>query len=155
MGCRVEYHVNMRYLELLRRSACPFCRPTLNLGHVIRRTSRAFLLINLAPYACDHLLIVPTRHVTDLEKLTAAERLAMDRLVWQAVRIVRKRGHRSYSILARYGENSGRSVPHVHFHVIPDLCISNEEHASAERPVLSETKTSRLVAEYKKLVGRR
>lgn len=109
-------------------------------------------MVNRAPYVKDHLMVVPLRHVTSVESLTQAESQGTRKLVMRAVSLLKKRGHKAYSILVRQGKDSGKSVQHVHVHVIPDVVVTDKEHASAERPVMTERKLNGLVRIYQKLL---
>ena len=101
------------------RPGCIFCEPEPEL--VLKRGSRAFLLLNRFPYSSGHLMAAPVRHVGSYGELTDAEALELHRLAAAAVAALeaeyRPDGH-------NLGWNLGRSagagvVDHVHLHVVP------------------------------------
>src|SRR5947207_2029049 len=57
---------------------------------ILRRESLVFVALAKYPYAPGHLLILPTRHVADLEELTDEEQSAIARLVRMSVRVLRE-----------------------------------------------------------------
>ena len=60
-----------------RRAGCPFCRiPTLadEEGLVVARGEVVYAVLNLHPYNPGHLMVLPYRHVAELEDLTEASR---------------------------------------------------------------------------------
>lgn len=146
----------MNYKDLLHTGkSCPFCPRQLddqNCHQVIYETKQASLLINRAPYTKDHLLVAPLRHVTDIESLSQTESKEITRLIQKALLLLKKRGHKAYSILIRQGKASGKSIQHTHVHIIPDVVVTEKEHASLERPVISAKKMSTLVQMYKNIL---
>lgn len=146
----------MKYQELIRAHKCPFCPRQLNdpaFHQVIRQTKKAALMTNRAPYVKDHLMVVPLRHITNLESLTATEFKDMAKFVKLAVALLKKCGHKAYSILARQGQGSGKSIQHVHLHVIPDTVITDKVHALGTRRVISDDSLLKITRNYQKLLN--
>ena len=72
-----------------RRGGCPFCRiPTLSDedGLVVARGEIVYAVLNLHPYNPGHLMVLPYRHVAELEELTAAEAAEVMSFTQRAVR---------------------------------------------------------------------
>jgi ATP adenylyltransferase len=92
-------------------------------SHVLWRdgTGLAVALLNAYPYTTGHLMVMPTRHVADLEALTAEEAAA----VWGAVTAAVRALKGAYSpdginMGANLGAAAGAGVPgHFHVHVLP------------------------------------
>jgi ATP adenylyltransferase len=89
--------------------------------HVVWSSEAMVAMLNAYPYSSGHLLVMPRRHVRELEDLTGDEAMAL----WQAV-------HRSAAALkAAYqpeglnlgvnlGRAAGAGIPaHLHVHVVP------------------------------------
>jgi diadenosine tetraphosphate (Ap4A) HIT family hydrolase len=107
---------------------CVFCR-ILASGlpdeevHIIWRhlSGRAFAILNAYPYTSGHLMVMPTRHVADVEDLTPDE--AGD--VWEGVRAAVRAVKEAYkpdgvNLGANLGKAAGAGVPgHFHMHVVP------------------------------------
>jgi ATP adenylyltransferase len=81
----------------------------------------AFALLNAYPYTNGHLMVVPTRHVADLEDVDAEESAAVWAGVAAAVRAI-KAAYRpdALNLGANLGRAAGAGVPgHFHIHVLP------------------------------------
>lgn len=78
-------------------------------------------LLNAYPYSSGHVMVMPVRHVGDLEALTAEEASALWAGVDQAVRAV-KAAYRpdGLNVGLNLGRAAGAGVPgHLHVHVLP------------------------------------
>jgi len=114
---------------------CPFDNPKTE--DVILQNDTAYLTYALAPYAQDHLLVIPKRHVLRILELNARERDDIDTLLNMAWNMLQKLGHRSVSYLVREGTESGRTVSHIHYHAIPDIRMGDLDHNGDAREILS------------------
>jgi len=108
--------------------ACVFCgilssrRPDEEL-HILWRhgAGRVVALLNAYPYTSGHLMVMPVRHVADLEDLGAAE----GRELWEGVRLAVLALKAAYfpdgvNVGANLGRAAGAGVPgHLHMHVVP------------------------------------
>lgn len=68
------------------------------------------------PVAEGHALIIPRRHVVSLFDLTEVEFLGLRHLLREVRRLTPADG---YTIGVNEGVAAGRTVPHLHVHVIP------------------------------------
>ena len=127
--------------------ACPFCE-----GHQkeILKKGGAFLTYSLAPYHPDHLLIVPSRHVEYLHEISDEEMRDIDALQKEGIKILNKLGHTNISVLVREGENIGKTIAHLHYHIIPDSILELKDHAGDERIILSPEQISALTQRLQK-----
>jgi diadenosine tetraphosphate (Ap4A) HIT family hydrolase len=128
-GWRSEYIESVSGLpEEEEREGCVFCailasgRPDAE-THVLWRHpgGDAFALLNAFPYCSGHLMVMPTRHVSDLEALTPAESRAVWDGIGQAVRAL-KAAYRpdGLNMGANLGRAAGAGIPgHFHLHVLP------------------------------------
>jgi ATP adenylyltransferase len=106
-------------------SACVFCG-ALAAGDdrsalILRRVSRAFLILNKYPYASGHVMVVVTRHVGTLEEATAEELGESMALVQSAVRALgRAYKPDGFNVGANQGRVAGAGIlGHLHMHVVP------------------------------------
>ena len=110
----------------------------------------AVAILNAYPYTSGHLLVVPTRHVADLEALSADESAALWAGVTDATRAV-KAAYRpeGLNLGANLGRAAGAGVPgHLHIHALPRWTgDTNFTTTVAETRVLPET----LSESYRKL----
>jgi ATP adenylyltransferase len=81
----------------------------------------AFAILNAYPYTSGHLMVMPIRHVGDLEGLTAAESAAVWDGLSMAVRAI-KSAYRpdGLNVGANLGRSAGAGIPdHFHLHALP------------------------------------
>jgi ATP adenylyltransferase len=88
---------------------------------ILRRETLVFVALAKYPYATGHLLVLPTRHVADLEGLTEDEQSAVSRLVRTSVRVLRDASEpHGFNIGLNLGRAAGAGIPeHLHWHVVP------------------------------------
>jgi len=97
---------------------CPFCVWLKKFKKdVIEETENYYLTINHYPYIRHHLLIAPKKHITSLIK--EKHNQEKEYLTQQAGKIFLKQNIKDYVVLDRSGAKSGRSLKHIHRHVIP------------------------------------
>lgn len=142
-GWRSEYMATAGDTEV----ACVFCR-ILSSGepdeatHIVWRGETVFAILNAFPYTSGHLMVMPYRHVGELEALDAAEATEL----WSGVTRGVKAAKAAYSpegfnVGANLGRAGGAGVPgHLHVHVVPRwLGDTNFMTAVAETRVLPES----------------
>ena len=103
---------------------CPFCRiPTLpdREALIVARGEQAYVVLNLHPYNPGHLMVVPYRHVAELEELTPAESLDVLDLTRRAIGAIRATSNpQGFNVGINLGGVAGGSLAsHLHQHVVP------------------------------------
>jgi ATP adenylyltransferase len=103
---------------------CPFERiPTLEdrAGLIVTRAPLTYAVLNLHPYNPGHLMVVPYRHVAELEDLTEAEANELMAVTRQAVRAIRASSRpQGFNVGLNLGGVAGGSLSsHLHQHVVP------------------------------------
>ena len=102
---------------------CIFCR--IQRGEeserVLTRSELAFVTLNKYPYSPGHILVIPNRHVGDLEALEDEESLDLQRLMQRSVKALREEyAPHGFNIGMNLGRVAGAGVPdHLHWHVVP------------------------------------
>ena len=135
--------------------ACVFCRILASgeadeTTHIVWRGETAFAILNAFPYTSGHLMVMPYRHVADLDELEGAESVELWSGVTRAVTAVKAAyAPEGLNVGANLGRAGGAGVPgHVHVHVVPRWNgDTNFMTAVAETRVLPEsldTSASRL-----------
>ncbi|HRY91104.1 MAG TPA: HIT domain-containing protein [Candidatus Gracilibacteria bacterium] len=111
----------MKYQDYLKkRHPCPFCHSR---RHFVHHTTKAYITYSLAPYHKHHMLVIPKRHVVSYEKLHAQEEKEISELIKVGISILNHLGYRDYSILVRNGKKIGKTINHLHYHLIPKAAI--------------------------------
>ena len=104
-------------------SECIFCR--IQRGEeaerVLTRSDLGFVVLNKYPYSPGHILVIPNRHVGELEDLDDEESLDLQRLMRRSVRALREEyAPHGFNIGMNLGSVAGAGVPdHLHWHVVP------------------------------------
>jgi ATP adenylyltransferase len=103
---------------------CPFCRiPSLDdkAGLVVARGDEVYAVLNKHPYNPGHLMVVPYRHVAELEDLTDTEMHALAEMTRQAVVAIKKASSpHGFNVGLNLGGVAGGSLAdHLHQHVVP------------------------------------
>ena len=91
--------------------------------HIVWRhpAGLAFAILNAYPYASGHLMVMPTRHVADMEDLSSDESAALWEALTSAV-VGLKAAYRpdGINVGANLGKSAGAGVPgHFHVHAVP------------------------------------
>ena len=107
-----------------RPSGCPFCQipdgdDATNL--VVARGESTYAVLNLHPYNPGHLMVLPYRHVAELEDLTPEESAELMSMTQQAVRVIRQVSTpHAFNVGLNLGGAAGGSLAdHLHQHVVP------------------------------------
>ncbi len=126
-GWRLEYVSSATQAE--RRGedgGCVFCAiaasgpPSADNG-VVWRGELAFAVLNAYPYASGHLLVMPVRHVAELDELSSGERSELWRATERAIEAVTVAyAPDGINMGANLGRAAGAGIPrHLHLHVVP------------------------------------
>ncbi len=135
--------------------SCVFCRILNNNkadadNFILHRATHNFIILNVYPYISGHLMIVPYKHLTDLD---AAEKPASDELMdltKECQKILREIYHPDgINLGMNQGKAAGAGVAeHYHLHILPRW-IGDANFMTA----IGETRTvpESLVTTYEKL----
>jgi ATP adenylyltransferase len=122
---RMEY---IRTLENPDGDACFLCLAAAATTDDERRrrlvlwsTDLSIVLINRFPYTNGHLLIAPRAHKADLELLSDAEHLDLQRQTTEAVKLLKRAvSAQGFNLGINLSRCAGAGLPgHVHQHVVP------------------------------------
>jgi ATP adenylyltransferase len=108
---------------------------------VIWRDDDCAVVLNAYPYTSGHLMVMPLRHLGEVEDLTGGEGTALWRAMTDAVLALKEAYHPDgLNLGANLGRPAGAGIPgHFHVHVLPRwLGDTNFLTAVAETRVLPE-----------------
>jgi len=116
----------MKYIEKQdKEDGCVFCNAQAKEDSaenlIVLRGQRAFVILNLYPYASGHLMVAPYEHKATLEELDARTRAEMMELTSQCMTVLRAEYRpQAFNMGANIGEAAGAGVlDHVHIHIVP------------------------------------
>jgi predicted fused transcriptional regulator/phosphomethylpyrimidine kinase/diadenosine tetraphosphate (Ap4A) HIT family hydrolase len=88
--------------------------------HVLYNDNKDMVVLNIAPYTRGHLLVIPTKHYTDLNELDSEALKNLFTTVQKAVALIRDViNPDGINIGINLGEVSGQRIHHIHVHLVP------------------------------------
>ncbi len=115
----------MEYILGEKSDGCVFCdKPALDDDRealIVHRGQHCYVILNYYPYNNGHLMVVPFRHVAELEDLTAEERIELIDLTALSLEVLKKAiSPHGFNLGLNLGSVAGAGVSgHVHLHVVP------------------------------------
>jgi ATP adenylyltransferase len=105
---------------------CVFCdllagRNDDGIERILGRNDLAFVTLAKYPYNPGHLLVLPVRHVAELEDVTPEESAAVDAVLRRSVLALRAESNpQGFNIGLNLGRVAGAGIPgHLHWHIVP------------------------------------
>lgn len=142
----------MLYKDFLTSTTrCPFCEGERQ--EILLKNDLAFLTYALAPYHKHHLLVVPKAHMGAYGELQTKDHAAIQSLLDTGMQMLRRLGYSNMTILVRDGKESGKSVEHLHYHLIPDIRLGDVDHLGEERRVLNQEEIVPLLQELRRALS--
>ncbi|MFA6463511.1 MAG: HIT domain-containing protein [Candidatus Paceibacterota bacterium] len=129
---------------------CPFCKPKEN--DILKSNKSAYLTYALAPYHKDHLLVISKRHITEILDLTDEEVCDIYELNKEALIILKKLGYKDISVLIRDGDNTMKTVDHLHYNIIPNTRLGDIDHVGVGRVILTPEEISETITRIRSVI---
>lgn len=75
---------------------------------------------DLNPEAPVHILVIPKKHITNLETATAEDQMLLGKIMLTIQQIAREQGiaETGYRVVSNIGAQGGQTVMHMHFHLL-------------------------------------
>lgn len=112
----------MAYIMGEKTDGCIFCKDSSRKDDLILYEGKtAFVTMNLYPYNNGHLMVVPYRHIGQIEDLTPEEKVEVFKLTDVSVRALKKTMKpEGFNIGMNLGCAAGAGVEeHLHMHIVP------------------------------------
>jgi histidine triad (HIT) family protein len=101
---------------------CIFCqiatkqRPS----QLLHEDEQCVVFRDITPKAPTHLLVVPKRHIAQLDGLTAADQSMIGHLIVTLTKMARQAGvaDSGYRVVINCGAEGGQTVGHLHLHLL-------------------------------------
>ncbi|OGC93576.1 hypothetical protein A2389_00835 [Candidatus Adlerbacteria bacterium RIFOXYB1_FULL_48_10] len=144
----------MKYEELVKtKRPCPFDNPKQE--EIVAENNTCYMTYALAGYHPDQLLVIPKRHVEHIDDMMDAEILDAQLLQKLGWHILRELGHGGVSFLLREGKSTGKSVAHMHYNLMPDTHLGDQDaHGKEEREVMNPEEIAATLARLKDSLSR-
>ena len=125
-----DKHLNVQgkldYVKGVKRPKVPciFCSIINNEEEVVSLTiyqdDIVLVCLNLYPYNPGHLIVLPIRHIEDFRELEDKEIIHLSNTIKKCQNMLDDLFHPTgYNIGLNIGENSGASIKHLHYHIVP------------------------------------
>jgi ATP adenylyltransferase len=119
-----------KYIESFKneneKSSCIFCevvdKEIIDDNNLlVTKSSLTITMLNLYPYNNGHLMIIPKRHVSNLDDLSKEESLAiMEEIKYAQQALTKVYQPHGFNVGANLGRASGAGIEdHIHFHIVP------------------------------------
>jgi len=112
----------MEFIKSEKPAGCIFCKDSIRCHDlVLFEGKNTFVMMNRYPYISGHLMIVPFRHISQLEDLLPEERLEIFNLQDISVRVLKSAIHPDgFNIGINLGKAAGAGIDdHIHVHIVP------------------------------------
>jgi len=88
--------------------------------HVLYNDGEDMVVLNIAPYTRGHLLVIPTKHYTDLNELDSESLKNLFNTVQKAAALIKEIiTPDGINIGINLGEAAGQNIQHIHVHLVP------------------------------------
>jgi len=107
-----------------KRTNCVFCdiRDDKNdeENYIFYRDEMCFFVMNKFPYNPGHFMIIPNRHTSNLEDLSADEMSHISIMSQKGVKILKEWGAEGINLGFNLGKAAGAGIPeHIHMQLVP------------------------------------
>ena len=110
------------YIRSQKPAGCIFCRGALRDGNFVLWEGRcAYVMMNLYPYSCGHLMVIPFRHLGQIHELSPEERAEIIQLVELSLAVLSETMKPDgFNLGMNLGKVAGAGVDdHIHTHIVP------------------------------------
>lgn len=134
-------------LAVLAEENCPFCNEEIIKNQSVYRDKKAYILYNHKPAVPGHVMVIPNRHIESIIELNDEELIEIRNLTKKsAIAINKIYNIENYMVIQKNGSKSGRSIEHIHFHILP--IESDYKHPIVRIFDLQEKRTKLSTKEY-------
>lgn len=108
--------------------SCIFCKIIAKTipAKIVHEDEFCLAFEDLNPQAPTHTLIVPKKHIPDIQSMASADRELVGHLFFVAKTIAteKKLGGNGYRLVVNNGQEAGQSVFHIHLHLLSGRSFS-------------------------------
>lgn len=111
-----------KYKTTYKSAGCQFCDQVVIKDQQVKQLEGEYwrVLACKYPYMDGNLMIIPKRHVTNTDKLSQDEWHEFSKILLKSQELLSKLfATQSFNIMMQIGPNSGASIKHLHWMIIP------------------------------------
>lgn len=101
---------------------CVFCKIARGKlpAYILYKDEQVVAFHDINPQAPVHILIVPTKHILDLEAIEESDREIVGQMYRVAAKVAQdlRFANNGYRLVLNNGRSVGQIVPHLHLHVL-------------------------------------
>lgn len=112
----------MPYIKGEKKAGCVFCIDAIRDDDlVVFEGKTVFVMLNRYPYISGHVIVIPYRHICNIEDMQAEERVEMfDMIAWSIRALKETMQPQGFNVGMNLGKAGGAGIDdHLHTHVIP------------------------------------
>jgi len=101
-------------------SDCLFCKIAAGElpANIVHEDEHIIAFHDIDPKADTHVLVIPKKHIVNLDDLTANDEAVMSHLMFTIPKIAKDLGLEGYRTITNTGSQGGQVVFHMHFHIL-------------------------------------
>lgn len=108
-------------MNTMQKNACIFC--SMSTGSlpvpIVAENNTAFVIKDIAPQAPIHYLIIPKKHIENVQALSTQELSIMADITALAQQLSRiDSAHQEFKLASNNGKGAGQHVMHLHIHFL-------------------------------------
>jgi len=85
---------------------------------VVAQNDQALAFVDLSPQAPTHLLVIPKKHLAQVDRAGAEDQELLGAVVLLANQVAKEQGLEDYRLVINNGETAGQTVFHLHLHLL-------------------------------------
>jgi histidine triad (HIT) family protein len=101
---------------------CLFCRIASGklASEIVYEDNDVVAFNDINPEAPFHLLVIPRRHITNLNEASPADAELLGKILLRAASLAKQRGldDKGYRLIINVGREAGQTIDHIHAHVL-------------------------------------
>ena len=112
----------MEFIKGEKHAGCVFCKESVRCHDlVLYEGNSSFVMMNRYPYNSGHLMIVPARHICEMEDLLPEEKKEIFDLLDMSIKILKEAMNpEGFNVGINLGKAAGAGiVDHMHVHIVP------------------------------------
>ncbi len=89
-------------------------------GDIVMSGERCIAVRDIHPQAPEHILVIPREHIEQVRIMSTEHLITLGEVFQLICALMEGQGYdnRGYRVVFNEGPDAGRTIPHIHFHVL-------------------------------------